>query len=89
MENYMTNLTTAAFNLTTTENHMTTVAPSGGLSEQVVGYIGVVVAVLLFGSNLVPVKKFETGDGIPICLCTHILPIYIYIYMYIHIHEHM
>ena len=68
----MTTLTTVAFNLTT-QNHMTTVAPSDGLSKQVIGYIAVVVAVLLFGSNLVPIKKFETGDGIPIFLCTHIL----------------
>ena len=28
-----------------------------------VGYIGAVIAILFFGSNFVPVKKFETGDG--------------------------
>ena len=28
------------------------------------GYISAIIAVLLFGSNFVPVKKFETGDGI-------------------------
>ena len=27
------------------------------------GYIASVVAVVLFGSNFIPVKKFETGDG--------------------------
>jgi hypothetical protein len=27
------------------------------------GYIAAAVAVLCFGSNFVPVKKFETGDG--------------------------
>lgn len=27
------------------------------------GYIGAIVAVLCFGSNFVPVKKYETGDG--------------------------
>nr|XP_026696612.1 transmembrane protein 144 isoform X1 [Ciona intestinalis]XP_026696613.1 transmembrane protein 144 isoform X2 [Ciona intestinalis] len=27
------------------------------------GYVGAVVAIILFGSNFVPVKKFETGDG--------------------------
>lgn len=27
------------------------------------GYIGAIVAVLFFGSNFVPVKKYETGDG--------------------------
>lgn len=63
MADYVTTLTTVAFNLTT-QNHMTTVAPSDGLSKQVIGYIAVVVAVLLFGSNLVPIKKFETGDGV-------------------------
>lgn len=29
-----------------------------------VGFIGVVVAVVFFGSNFVPLKKFDTGDGI-------------------------
>ena len=28
-----------------------------------VGYAGVAVAVVFFGSNFVPVKKFEVGDG--------------------------
>ncbi len=28
-----------------------------------VGYIASVVAIVFFGSNFLPVKKFETGDG--------------------------
>ena len=28
-----------------------------------IGYLGAVIAVVLFGSNFVPVKKFDTGDG--------------------------
>ena len=31
--------------------------------EAWLGYIAAAVAVLCFGSNFVPVKKFETGDG--------------------------
>jgi len=27
------------------------------------GYVGAVIAVVFFGSNFIPVKKFETGDG--------------------------
>ena len=32
-------------------------------SSEIEGFIACGVAVLLFGSNLVPIKKFETGDG--------------------------
>jgi len=28
------------------------------------GYIAIAVAAVLFGSNLIPVKKFQTGDGV-------------------------
>lgn len=31
--------------------------------NQVVGYIAVLVAVLFYGSNFIPVKRFDTGDG--------------------------
>jgi len=34
------------------------------MSGQVVGFVCAGVAVLAFGSNFVPVKKFETGDGV-------------------------
>lgn len=33
-------------------------------SDPWIGYIGAVVAVLGFGSNFLPVKKFDTGDGL-------------------------
>ena len=47
----------------------------GGSTEfpTYVGLIAAVVAVLFFGSNFVPVKKFETGDGmILVTLLTYI-----------------
>ena len=28
------------------------------------GFVAIAVASILFGSNLIPVKKFETGDGV-------------------------
>lgn len=31
--------------------------------HEYLGYIGAMVAVVFFGSNFVPVKKYETGDG--------------------------
>jgi hypothetical protein len=31
--------------------------------QEWMGYVAAAVAVFCFGSNLVPVKKFETGDG--------------------------
>lgn len=64
MESYFTNFTSNSTIPFTTASVVTTTAHSGGgVSSEVLGYIAVIVAVLLFGSNLVPVKKFETGDG--------------------------
>ena len=31
--------------------------------SELVGYASVCVSVLFFGSNLLPIKQFETGDG--------------------------
>lgn len=52
-------------------------APCNGTSDHHVylGYIGALVAVVFFGSNFVPVKKYETGDGMansvaPVTPCT-------------------
>ena len=28
-----------------------------------IGYIGAIIAILMFGSNFLPVKKIRTGDG--------------------------
>ena len=36
---------------------------SGSAGPTYVGFICAGVAVIFFGSNFVPVKKFETGDG--------------------------
>ena len=33
------------------------------MANSTVGYIGIAFAVLFFGSNFIPIKKFETGDG--------------------------
>ena len=57
MDYVMTNLTTTAATTLTTALTPTPPAP-------VYGYIAVSVAVVLFGSNFVPVKKYETGDGL-------------------------
>jgi hypothetical protein len=40
----------------------TTVAP-GPVYPVYSGYLGLAVAVFFFGSNYLPVKKYETGDG--------------------------
>lgn len=39
-----------------------TIAPDAPF-PQYAGYIGCLLAALFFGSNFIPVKKFETGDG--------------------------
>ena len=39
-------------------------AASGGSVPVWIGFIGCLVASLFFGSNLVPVKQFSTGDGV-------------------------
>lgn len=49
--------------LSTTGMIQTTAVPSESIPE-IWGFVAAVVAVLLFGSNFVPVKKFETGDGL-------------------------
>ena len=33
------------------------------LSHTIIGYVCALIAVLGFGSNFIPVKKFDTGDG--------------------------
>ena len=32
-------------------------------NKQYLGYIGAIVAIIFFGSNFVPVKSYETGNG--------------------------
>lgn len=36
---------------------------SSNATELTIGFTSSVIAVLLFGTNFVPVKKFDTGDG--------------------------
>jgi len=43
---------------------LTTVAPVSRPWPMSVGFIAVAVASILFGSCLIPIKKFETGDGV-------------------------
>jgi hypothetical protein len=51
----LTNTTTVAPFTTTT------IAPNS--VPTYVGYIGVLISVVFLGSNFLPIKKFETGDG--------------------------
>ncbi len=32
-------------------------------SQMWIGFLGAAIAIVFFGSNFIPVKKFETGDG--------------------------
>ena len=34
------------------------------MKDSVIGFIGIGVAVFFFGSNFIPIKKYETGDGV-------------------------
>jgi len=54
-----TNTTTLP--MTTTPNHELNI-------PEWAGYIAAAIAAVGFGSNFIPVKKFETGDGKPIML---------------------
>jgi hypothetical protein len=33
------------------------------MSDQAIGYAAAIVAVVSFGSNFLPVKKYKSGDG--------------------------
>lgn len=52
--------------MTTVSNEpiVMTTASNDDTEGEVLGFVACAVAVVLFGSNLVPVKKFETGDGV-------------------------
>ena len=43
---------------------MTTTPPMGFSSDDVVGYLACLVAVVCFGSNFVPAKRAPTADGV-------------------------
>ena len=38
-------------------------AAKGHSSKTWIGYVGAIVAIIFFGTNFIPVKKFDTGDG--------------------------
>jgi len=61
----MLNAIVQALAPTSNGSHNSTV-PTGPAAQkdQWIGYICVAIAVLMFGSNFVPVKKFKTGDGV-------------------------
>jgi len=42
---------------------LTTAAPAHHPWPMYWGFVAIAVASILFGSNLIPIKKFETGDG--------------------------
>ncbi|XP_060064810.1 transmembrane protein 144-like [Ylistrum balloti] len=56
-------VTTISPNITTLFPNVTTIPPDCDTSPAFVGYIAAAVAVLCYGTNFAPVKKFETGDG--------------------------
>lgn len=59
------NTTTALpMNISTALPANTTVSPECSTTPIYVGYIASAVAVLCYGTNFIPVKKFETGDGL-------------------------
>lgn len=49
------------------------------MANSTIGYIGIVFAVLFFGSNFIPIKKYETGDGMmfQFVVCTGITFIFL------------
>ena len=54
-------------NFTTFVPDITTHLPPSSPVPVVWGYVAVIITVVFFGSNFVPVKKFETGDGMLSC----------------------
>ena len=45
--------------------NLTSSGPQCTSKQALIGGIGVVVAIGMFGTNLIPVKKIDTGDGAP------------------------
>jgi len=46
-----------------TSQVLTTAAPVSHALPMYWGFLAILVTSVLLGSNLIPVKKFETGDG--------------------------
>jgi len=51
------------FSTDETTQVLTTATPANQPWPTYWGFVAVAVASILFGSNLIPIKKFETGDG--------------------------
>ncbi|KAK6173454.1 hypothetical protein SNE40_016900 [Patella caerulea] len=63
---YLRNITTTispTSDITTMITNSTTASPSTTEYPEYLGFICAIVAVVFYGSNFVPVKKYETGDG--------------------------
>ena len=39
------------------------VRTENNMKSALIGYLGIATAVFFFGSNFIPIKKYETGDG--------------------------
>lgn len=55
------------------------------MNNLAIGWIGVAVAVLFFGSNFIPIKKYETGDGMffQFVVCTGITFLFLFLFRYL------
>jgi len=51
------------FSTDETSEILTTAVPDHHQWPVYWGFVAIAVASVLFGSNLIPIKKFETGDG--------------------------
>lgn len=63
------NITTILPVITTEPSVETTAASPTEDIPELWGFITAGIAILFFGSNFVPVKKYETGDGKFLCTC--------------------
>ncbi|XP_078601426.1 transmembrane protein 144-like isoform X2 [Branchiostoma floridae x Branchiostoma japonicum] len=60
----MMNTTTSHPNVTTTIVPLVTLQPSNSTNDEAyIGFIAATIACVFFGTNLVPVKRVDTGDG--------------------------
>ena len=57
-----------------------------GNSNVWIGYVGAIIAILLFGSNYTPVKKFDTGDGMRSLIFAKSLSVRLTLLWYIYSH---
>jgi len=53
-----------SMNVTSSLVTLSSTTPADRSLPMIWGFVAIAVASILFGSNLIPVKKFETGDGV-------------------------